>query len=190
MNIKLLSIKQKAFTLIELLIGIAIIGILALIALPSLGQFTVGLRVDSEMSELHRLILTARNTAINTGNSTIICPIVSNVCANEWDKEISVIEDVDGSGDFTAGDIIIKVKAPINGSDQLISIGNLNLLRFSPTGILSNSANDTNFNYCPSGYTEQSKGITVSPLGRPYISQDTDDDGYDEDWNGNNITCS
>lgn len=198
MNIKHLHIKQQAFTLIELIVGIAVVGILTAVALPSLGQFSVGLRVEGEISELNRLILITRNTAISSGNTTTICPLDSstNTCTDQWDAQISVFEDLNGNGVFnppaagsTVGDIIIKVKDAINTSDQLQFSGGTSLI-YSPRGNLTGNTADNTFSYCPAGYTDESKGIVVSALGRPYVSQDLDGDGDDEDRAGNAISCS
>jgi prepilin-type N-terminal cleavage/methylation domain-containing protein len=43
------SEKQSGFTIPELMIGIAIVGTLTTIALPQINDFTVSLRVDSEI---------------------------------------------------------------------------------------------------------------------------------------------
>ncbi|WP_426360010.1 pilus assembly FimT family protein [Pseudocolwellia sp. HL-MZ19] len=56
MSIKNLKKKQQAFTMVELLVGISVVAILAAVALPSLNSFTVSMRVDNEISELHRLL--------------------------------------------------------------------------------------------------------------------------------------
>lgn len=189
MRIKPLKSKQHAFTMVELLVGIAIIGILAVISFPSLSRFTIGLRVDSEVSELHRLILMARNTAVTTGNKTIICPIVSDECSNKWNKEISLIEDVDGSGDLSKNDVILRVKAKINTGDQLTFSSNSALI-YSPSGNLFNNTSNLTFSYCPKNYNDESKGVVISILGRPYITQDFNNDGFDEDRDENKIECT
>lgn len=194
MGIKYLNKKHHGFTLIELLVGIAIVGILVTIALPSLSRFVVGMRVENEMSELHRLLLITRNTAISSGNRTTICPLVSNACVNDWTKEISVFEDINGNGEFnpppagsTIGDALIKVKSPIKSSDTLQFTGGISVT-YAPTGQLTGGAANT-FSYCPNGYSDESKGIIMSILGRPYISRDSDGDGFDEDRNNVQITC-
>ncbi len=179
---------SSGFTLVELIVGIAVLGILTIVALPSLNTFVIGLRVDEEVSEIHRLVLSTRNTAINSGNGAIMCPIASGECGNDWTQDISIFEDVDSNGDFSVGDNLIKVKSAINSADTLTFSGG-NLLRFSPRGTLTNNTNDATFSYCPAGYSDKNRGVVISPLGRPYITTDSNSDGKDEDRNGSNITC-
>lgn len=181
------AIKDQGFTLIELLFSIIILGILTAIALPSLGSFIVETRVDNEISQLNRLLLIARNNAINLGNNVIVCP-KSSKCTTNWHNEISVFVDNNNDGDYDAGDTIIKVKEAIQTGDKL-QYANTSLI-YTPTGTLSGGAAASPFSYCPNGYSSKSRGIMVSPSGRSYTTSDTDNDGKDEDRNNNEITCS
>ena len=81
---------KKGFSLIELMVAIAVAAILSAIALPRLNVFLIQMRVDNEVSELQRLLLTARNMAINTGKNTTVCPLSGTSCTTNWHNEISV----------------------------------------------------------------------------------------------------
>jgi len=186
------NIKGKGFTLIELMIGIAVVAILSAVALPSLNTFTVGMRVDNEISQLHRLVLTARNSAINMEQNVILCPLdgINGITctAGEWDKELSVFIDVNNNGTYeSATDTLLKVKGEISAGDQLIYAGNSELT-FNPTGRITAIA-ATTFNYCPKDHDDMSRSVTISISGRPYQSSDTDNDGKDEDRDNNEISC-
>ncbi len=178
---------QNGFTVVELLVGISIVGILTAMALPSFSNFITELRVNNEISELNRLILTARNNAVNSGNNVIICPL-SPKCTNNWHKEVSVFMDNNNDGDYDAADTIIKVKSAIQSGDKLQYAKNS--LIYTPSGTLSGGAAGTPFNYCPHGATDKSRGIIVSASGRSYVTSDTDSDEKDEDRNNNEITCT
>ncbi|MDX2367720.1 MAG: GspH/FimT family pseudopilin [Colwellia sp.] len=183
------KIKCNGFTLIELMIGIAIVAILSATALPSLNSFTVGMRVDNEINQIHRLVLTARNSAINMEQNVIFCPLVGTTCtAGEWDKELSVFIDINNNGTYeSATDTLLKVKNEISDGDKLIYAGNSNLT-FRPTGRITANAN-TAFKYCAKNHDDMSRSITISLSGRPYQSSDTDNDGKDEDRDNNEISC-
>ena len=181
------SEKLNGFTIPELMIGIAIVGILTTIALPQINDFTVSLRVDREISELNRLILTARNGAINSGNNVIICPL-SPTCSANWHNKISVFIDNNNDGDYDVNDTIIRVKDAISSNDKLQYAQNS--LIYTPSGTLSATPVTTPFSYCPGENGDKSRGIVVSASGRSYITADTDNDGKDQDRNDNLITCT
>jgi len=181
---------KKGFTLIELMISIAIVAILSTVALPSMGDFLVKMRVDNEISEVQRLLLTARNMAINTGKNTTICPLTSGACTNNWGNEISIFTNADNSlatnNSFAAPDELIKIKSEIKTGDKLQYTENS--IIYTPDGRLL--TNSTNFKYCPKDKADLSRGISVSLSGRSYKSSDTDNDGKDEDSSGNDIVCT
>ena len=83
--------RKQGFTLVELMVAIAVVAILSATALPKLNDFLLKMRVDDEISEIQRLLLAARNMAINTGKNTTICPLTGNSCTNNWQNEISVL---------------------------------------------------------------------------------------------------
>lgn len=179
----------QGFTLIELLISVSIIGVLLMVALPNLSSYMVKSRVDNEISELHRLILTARNAAINSGKNVTLCPLSSsNVCGTNWQNELTVFNNTADTSKFdSTTEQIIKVKAKLTTNDTLKL--NQTTLVYAPTGRLI-SGNNSVFTYCPKDYSEFARGVNISLSGRVYASQDTDNDDKDEDRSGNEFTCS
>jgi type IV fimbrial biogenesis protein FimT/type IV fimbrial biogenesis protein FimU len=174
--------------MVELLVTIAILAIISAIALPSFNDYLVKTRVDNEISKLHRLILVARNTAINSGRSVTICPLTGDTCGVNWQGELSVFTNAtDNSKYDSATEELIKVKAASTVGDTLVF--NQASLVYAPTGRLVIGA-DSLFSYCPNANADFSRGINISLSGRVYASQDTDSDSKDEDRSGNEITCS
>ena len=88
------AIKERGFTLIETLITIAILTLLTTIAIPSFAEFTVRVRVNNEVSALHRLLLLTRNYAVNQERFVTLCPLSqSGQCSSDWHEELSVFYD-------------------------------------------------------------------------------------------------
>ncbi len=183
--------KCRAFTLVELLVGVAILGIITVIALPSLNEFITSTKVDSEISELQRLILTARNTAINSESYVTICPLKDNKCNNNWQNELSVFTNsantAVNAAEYTANsESIIRVKAAINNNDKLKF--SESILIFSPTGRLVNPKALT-FSYCPASDINLSRGVEVSLTGRISTTTNTDADTIEEFRSGAEVSC-
>ena len=171
--------RKQGFTLIEAMVTIAIVAILSAIALPSMSSFLVKMRVDNEVIEVQRLLLTARNAAINSGQNSQLCPLKANdTCklTTNWTGRIGVV----------SADGLIKEKAAIHTGDKL---------NFSSQSITYDAAGRSDnvalitFSYCPKDYSDFSRGISLSISGRSYLSSDINGNGKDQDRAGASITC-
>ena len=168
----------RGFPLIELMVGVAMLGIIMTIALPNLGEFLIKMRVDNEVSELQRLILTTRNTAVNMGLTTTMCPLsAGNACTENWDEQVTVFIDLNNNNQLDIGETVVKVKPAIQQNDVL-HYTNDNPVTYEATGLLSTTNGD--FIYCPEDDTEFNRGITIGASGRASTSSDLDDDDIDE----------
>ncbi|QBG35339.1 GspH/FimT family pseudopilin [Litorilituus sediminis] len=179
-------------TLIELLVSVAIISVLSFIAIPNLQPFIVKLRVDNEISNLHRALLKARNHAINSGNIVTLCPLnANNECTTLWQNELSVFADLNNNLilDEADGERILISKAAIKTSDKLVYGRYRTRVSYHPDGHLSGLSNGT-FRYCPKGFEQFSRAIVIARSGRLYTSSDIDNDGIEETRSNNEITCN
>lgn len=179
----------KGFTFLELIVSISVTSILAAIVVPNFNNFLIRMRVDNEVSQLHRMLLMTRNAAINSGQKAIICPLNSNFeCTGQWENELSAFVDVNDNKKLDDNEKIITVRAEINIADKLIYGKGRSMITFKPTGSLSGLANGT-FRYCPTNYTQHSRGIVIARSGRVYQSSDIDNDGIDENRGNKEIKC-
>jgi type IV fimbrial biogenesis protein FimT/type IV fimbrial biogenesis protein FimU len=180
---------NQGFTLFELLVGLAIIGILVAIGLPKLNDFTAKLRVDEQIAQLNRLVLTARNTAINTGKSVTLCPHdgnVNNSCNTNWNSTISVFIDADANLKPDDSKAIVKVKESVRSQDILTFAASA--LTYAPDGRIKGNGGNL-FIYCPNGDSNLARGLMISVTGQAYATSDIDNDGKDEDRNNNELSC-
>jgi len=185
-------LKSNGFTLLELMISTSILSILSMIIIPSFNPFIVDMRVNSEIYQLHRLLLLARNTAINLNQNVTVCPLDSQLkCNTSWHKEISVFLDVNNNKVYEPdlGERLLKVKGEIHQDDKLqYGLGRYRLV-YAPTGRTIFWGGNGTFKYCPMNYQEKSRGIIVSTSGRVYTTFDKDKDGIDENRRGSEMKC-
>jgi type IV fimbrial biogenesis protein FimT len=94
----------KGLTLVELLVTIAVLGILLTIALPDLRSFVVSNRMSSDVNAFVGLVNYARSEAITRNQSVVICPKSDTAitCQNTqfWGQyEIQVFVDINDNGE-------------------------------------------------------------------------------------------
>lgn len=187
---KLSTELEKGFTIIELMVTIAIVGILAAITMPNLNGFLIKMRVDNEVGEIHRLLLTARNSAISTGLNTTVCPLDSTqTCTDNWGGTVSVFTNTTPATNNIMGgtDILIKIKEAVKTND-ILKISNAGAIIYSPAGrIITGNANK--LTYCPYEYLDESNGIDISTSGRTYIGTINTSSKY-VDRENNVFTCT
>lgn len=165
--------KCNGFTIIELLVSIAILLSLASIGIPSLNNFIIKVRVDNEVFHVHRLLLFSRNAAINSNQKVTFCPLdESNQCINRWHKELSVFTDINNNKIFEPllNEKLLAHKAAIRAGDMLSYGTTRNGLTYAETGHLSGWGQNATFSYCPENHPEKSRGIIVARSGRSYVS--------------------
>ncbi len=158
------------FTLIELLIALAILISLTAIGVPSLADFIVKLRVDNEISTLYRLLLTARNSAISSGQDITLCPLVDKTCVEDWSKAIYVFSDANNDKQLNNNDKVIAMKPAIDSQDQLQFAKGRTGVTYRANGHLSGWGQNGTFKYCPYNHADKARGIIVAVSGRVYQS--------------------
>lgn len=182
--------KHLGLTLIEFMISVAVVAILASVMLPNYSSFLNNMRLDNQISELHRMLLATRNIAINNGENATLCPIdESNKCVSNWQLPLIVFIDKNKNGIYEANqEVILKYKNQVPSGDRLVYGKYRNKVVYQPTGNLGGLNNGT-FRYCTRYDPDKAKGIIVARSGRIYQTSDINGDGYDQNRNYKRITC-
>jgi type IV fimbrial biogenesis protein FimT len=175
---------QRGFTLVELVVTIALLAILTMLAIPSFSEVLRQWRRDSATRELSTSLQIARSEAVKTSRQTVICPSVDQTActaSNEWNTGWIVFVD-DGAGTQTnannqvldTNERPLKVVSAQAGVATLTSTVGVQWLRFLPNGLMrtGDAANNITFIVTPSGATAATKvdTITVTPVGRVSVA--------------------
>lgn len=175
------------FTLLELLVTLALAAIILAIGVPA---FTELIRNNRQVSTSHTLMTglnLARSEAIKRAVRVTMCRSNGpDSCSDDnsriWETGWIVFVDADESGDFTDTDDIIRVFEPIGGNVTLRSGGNYaRFVSFLPLGNSRGNTglpNDT-FRICDPRGSSKARAVIVNAVGRARAAQAGD--GYSID---------
>lgn len=179
--------RQAGVTIIELMIGVAILSIILTLAVPSAQTFIIQNRIIAEINEFSGLVQYARYHAIDEQVDTIICPTNDfSECSTNWDLPKMVFADFNGDGSRGNGEEILVGSSAL--SDQNDMSGPNVTVRFQGNGAVSSPAT---FLLCHKDDDAKfARALTLSLQGRVKMSRDTNNDGVHEDNDGNTLSCS
>lgn len=150
----------KAFSVIELLVAIAIIAIISLVAIPSLKSIVGKNHAITYTNKLMTTLQFARSVAIKLGESVIFCGSKDQkTCDGSWQNGAIVVT--------TKANEIIRAMPPVFAGDKLIwrgSSGIKNAITFSPAGFPNGQQGS--FYYCPQNSAENALTIILNSTGR------------------------
>ncbi len=171
---------QKAFTLIELMVTLSVLGVLLAIALPNLRDFIVSNRLSSQVNGFVGLLNYARSEAIARNQPVLVCAkrLADNECVttDSWAAfETQVFVDVDGNNSWSTGDILLKRIAPLDvgGSETTFKRHtNATFIEFNTAGlgIIAHRFDINAINTTDSAYeTKYGRTICISRPGRARV---------------------
>jgi len=106
------SRRSKGFTLVELMITVAVVAILAAIAFPSFQSVLRSNRVANASNEAAGLVALARSEAIRNKRGGGVCGSTSGTsCDGAWGKGMLAWADTDPDGALGAGEVVLRFVA-------------------------------------------------------------------------------
>ena len=114
--------REAGLTLVELLVAIAVLGVLLAIGVPAFGNFAVDSRLSAATNRFVAAIHVARSEAVRRNARVTLCPSIDGVfCATggDWDQGWIVFSDLDGTGERDPGEPILTVGQSTSGGVQI-----------------------------------------------------------------------
>ena len=167
---------QRGFTLVEVLITVAIASILLSIAAPSFSTLVKNNRISSSVSEFTGSLYLARSEAIKRGKNVTVCKSNNGstcITTGNWEQGWITFEDPNDNAvvDNSEAASIIRIHKAL--PNMLTLTGNSNVrshITYAPTGRLSTGINGT-VTLCDDRSGENvGKDIVIISTGRFRIS--------------------
>ncbi|KIO36190.1 GspH/FimT family pseudopilin [Shewanella sp. cp20] len=155
---------NKGFTLVELMVTIAVAAILLTIGVPSLTSVYEQVRVNNNVEKIHDLFAFARNQAVSYGATVNVCSFATATSCGtttDWSGGIRVYIT-----DATNTDHELRAIDSFNSQDKVKA--SAISMTFSADGLSSGGT----VIYCPNGRASDSKSVSLSTSG--IVSYGTD----------------
>lgn len=165
---------QTGFTLLELIITMAIAAILLTIAVPSFQTTIANNRLATQTNSLVTDINIARSEAVKRGTGVVLCSSADpNAAApaclgagNAWTGGWIVFVDANTNGAFNPpGDTLIKVSQAIGGTATILTAGALNTFTYNGDGTSTAAI----FAICDDRGEAFGRQVQIRPTGRPRL---------------------
>ena len=176
--------RQSGMTLIELMVALAILGILLAIGIPSLQGMIETEAVRGHVNTFFSTLRYARSEAIRNRAQVVICPSASSESASpscttadtaRWHQGWIVFVNRDGDSSYSYDakkDTLLRVQGAITSSGGIEKISGVtpNKLVYRNTGILL-TGGTSSFTFDATSTSErQRKRVCISMQGRARIS--------------------
>ncbi len=167
---------DKGFTVIELMLVVAVMGVMAMIALPAFNEMVQNNRRVSSVNDFLASMHIARSEAITRGQRVSVCRsnATRTACAGAaggWRHGWLVFSDFDGNGAINGDDEILSTGGPLRGNFNMTSSEFTSHMTFQPSGRVRAASGD-NFGemlLCEGTEAEATRVIIIERTGRPRV---------------------
>ena len=165
--------RSRGFTLIELMVTVAIVAILVTVGIPNLRDAMIRSRLSGYVQEFYGALTLARSEAIKRGFSVSICKSSNGTsCTGNWSDGwiIFVNKNDDSPAAVDSGEEILRIYPALPGNNTLNANNNFtNYITFDRLGMANNIGT---FVFCTNSDETKARAITITRT-RPRIVPNT-----------------
>ena len=165
--------KNSGFTLLELIIVLALISIVMAFGIPSMQTFTQNDRLTTNINKLIGHLAYARSEAVKRSAQVVICASNDGAsCSGTWNDGWIVYIDADADNSFTAGEEILRVNEALDGGNTLSATGIGTQITYDNRGFVS-AASVGSLQLCDDRTGNFGKTVRITNTGRVRLEKDT-----------------
>lgn len=169
-------IQPLGFSLIELLVTVAVAALLAAYALPGLTEFSNRQRQLANVNTLISSLYLARNEAITRNSDVMVCKSANGLTCTrqgEWEQGWLIFEDRNGDRVLNEDETVLAHQSRLNGVTVYYrAFGSVNYIFYNARGITNTNGTYT---FCDSGSSATARAVIIAKTGRPRSSSTRSD---------------
>ena len=157
--------------MIELMVTIAILGVLMVVAAPGIGELIKNNRIATQTNDVFSMLAYARAEAMRRGARVAVCPSTDGAsCAgSNWSTGLIAFADADQDGVVDDAQNVLRVIPALSGGNTIAASGfTSNFVHFRGSGIATPSGSIKICDDRPA----QGRIIAVSPTGSIKLTKD------------------
>lgn len=177
--------QHSGFTLIELMLTVALLGIVVAIGVPAMGDFVRNSRLTSSVNDFIAATTIGRSEAIKRRSAVTVCasddslattPACDTGAGTSWEKGWVVFVDTDGDAVIDSGEQILQRQGPLAGNVLIRADDDLDeYISFNGAGRTRDTSGDPvngDLIFCdergivPGGGASAARRLNISPTGR------------------------